>query len=333
MIKKKYPKENWIVQLNDIITNPIELLKKLKLDKNKELLNSCRARKLFSLRVPKSFISRMKKKDPLDPLFIQVFTDSKEFDQILNYNKDPIKENLKIVVPGLIHKYKNRVLLITKNDCAVHCRYCFRRHFPYINNKGNKNNWKQAILYISKNKYINEIILSGGDPLMAKDHEIKWLIEKLEEINHLKILRIHSRLPIVIPSRITTNFCKLLKKTRLKVVLVTHINHFNEINLELTKKIKKIKSLGISIFNQSVLLKGVNDKSSILAKLSISLFSIGIIPYYLHLLDKVEGSAHFYVSQKKALKIFDNLVTKISGYMVPKLVKDLPNTLNKKILY
>lgn len=333
MIKKIYPKENWIVQLNDIITNPIELLKVLKLDNNKKLLNSCKARKLFALRVPRSFINRMKKKDPLDPLFVQVFTDSKEFDKILSYNKDPIKENLKIVVPGLIHKYKNRVLLITKNDCAVHCRYCFRRHFPYINNKGNKHNWKQAILYISKNKYINEIILSGGDPLMAKDNEIQWIIEKLEEINHLKILRIHSRLPVVIPSRITTNFCRILKKTRLKIVFVTHINHFNEINLEVTKKIKKIKSLGITVFNQSVLLKGVNDRSSILAKLSMSLFSIGIIPYYLHLLDKVEGAAHFYVSQKKAFKIFDNLVAKISGYMVPKLVSDLPNSLNKNILY
>lgn len=331
-IKKTNIQDNWLKELNNLIKDPLELLQILKLDKNKDLLNYCQAHKLFSLRISRSFIKRIKKGDPNDPLFIQIFTDIKEFNKIPGYIKNPIKENLNIVVPGLIHKYKNRVLLITKNDCPIHCRYCFRRYFPYIDNKGNKNNWKNAIEYINKNKNLNEIILSGGDPLMAKDKEIKWLINQLENINHLKILRIHSRLPIIIPSRITKNFCQILNKSRFQIVFVTHINHPNEINEEVTRKIKKIKSLGINIFNQSVLLNRVNDNASILAKLSNVLFKNNIIPYYLHLLDKVEGTSHFYVSKNKALKIFKELITMISGYMVPKLVFDKPKSLNKTII-
>lgn len=325
-------KEPWIKELHDVITDPNKLLNMLLLDNNKDLLDSCSARKLFPLRVPRSFIKRMKKGDANDPLFLQIFTDIQEFKKNLEYTKDPLKEKNKILLPGLIHKYKNRVLLITKNSCAINCRYCFRRHFPYWENQGNKNNWIKAIHYIKKNKNLDEVVFSGGDPLIAKDEEIRWLIDKLNYIPHLKRLRIHSRLPVVIPSRITEKFCQFLKESRLKIVFVTHINHAQEFDKELIKSIKKLKNTGITLLNQSVLLKKINNNANVLANLSNVLFDNGIIPYYLHLLDKVQGVSHFYVTDTEAKNIFRKLLTMLSGYMVPKLVRDIPGHLSKKII-
>lgn len=288
---------------------------------------------MFPLRVPKTFVSRMEKNNPKDPLFLQVFTSIKEFKQNFEYIKDPLKENEKNILPSVIHKYKNRVLLLVKNSCAINCRYCFRRHFPYWKNQGNKNNWRQAIDYIKKNKELDEVILSGGDPLIAKDEELEWLVNKLNNINHLKRLRFHSRLFIVIPSRITKKLCQVLKNSRLKIIFVTHINHFKEFDQKLIKSIKKLKKINqITLFNQSVLLKEINDSAKTLSALSNTLFDNGIIPYYLHMLDKVQGASHFYIKYEKAKKIFNEFLSITSGYMVPKLVTDEPGSFSKKIL-
>lgn len=329
-----HTKENWLKQLKKVITDPEKLIKILKLDINKKKLSSgFIAKKSFPLRVPYSFVKRMKKGDSKDPLFLQIFTNVKEINNSYsNYIKNPLQENKYIVTPGLIHKYRNRVLLITKSNCAINCRYCFRRHFPYINHQGNKKNWMKAIKYIKENKEIDEVILSGGDPLIAKDKELKWLINEFEDLSNIKRLRIHSRLIVVIPQRITKNFCLLLKNTKLKIIIVTHINHAQELNNDFIKNIKKLKKIEVSLLNQSVLLKGINDNACILADLSRKLFDNGIIPYYLHVLDKVDGASHFSISYNKSKLIFNKLSNLISGYMLPKLVIDIPGRLSKKII-
>ena len=193
------------------------------------------------------------------------------------------------VVPGLLHKYSNRALLLVKGGCAVNCRYCFRRHFPYAENQGNKRNWQMALEYIAAHPRLDEIIFSGGDPLMAKDHELDWLLTQLEAIPHIKRLRIHSRLPVVIPARITDTLVARISASSLQVLLVNHVNHANEIDAAFRSSMKKLRMAGVTLLNQSVLLRGVNDNAHTLADLSNALFDAGVMPYYLHVLDKVRG--------------------------------------------
>lgn len=222
-------REDWLKQLTDVITDPDELLQLLSLDKHPTLSKGSDARRLFPLRVPRAFAARMQANDPNDPLLLQVITTPEEFTLTPGFSTDPLDEQ-RSAVPGLLHKYRNRALLLVKGGCAVNCRYCFRRHFPYEDNKGNKRNWQQALDYIQQHPELDEIIFSGGDPLMAKDHELDWLINNLEKISHIKRLRIHTRLPVVIPARITTTLCDRLAQSRLQVIMVTHINHANEID-------------------------------------------------------------------------------------------------------
>ncbi|ANZ22274.1 EF-P beta-lysylation protein EpmB [Buchnera aphidicola (Diuraphis noxia)] len=325
-------RDKWLYELSTSITQPKELLKILKLDSYKQY-SKLKKNKIFPFRVPLSFVLRMKKNDPQDPLFLQVITNNQEFLNTVKYIKDPIKETNHIVLPGLLHKYNDRVLLLVKTNCAINCRYCFRKYFPYEKNKGKKSNWIRALEYIKKNKYLNEVILSGGDPLMAKDHELLWLVTYLSKINHIKRLRIHTRLPIVIPNRITSDLCNIFVKSSLKIVFVTHINHPQEINQELSQSLLKLKESGVILLNQSVLLKNINDDAIILAELSSLLFENNILPYYLHILDKVSGAMHFSVSIKKAKYIMKDLIKMISGYLVPKLVYDIGSKDNKLIIF
>ncbi|NIF22675.1 EF-P beta-lysylation protein EpmB [Candidatus Pantoea multigeneris] len=315
-------REDWLQQLADVVTDPVELLQLLALEQCSELHNGIDARRLFALRVPRSFIQRMQPGDPQDPLLLQVITSQQEFTDAPGYSTDPLDEQSS-VVPGLLHKYRNRALLLVKGGCAVNCRYCFRRHFPYQDNQGNKRNWQSALDYITEHPELDEIIFSGGDPLMAKDHELQWLIQALENIPHIKRLRIHSRLPVVIPARITTGLCQMLAQTRLQVLMVSHINHAQEINAELAAAMQQLKRAGVTLLNQSVLLRGVNDNAQTLADLSNALFDAGILPYYLHVLDKVQGAAHFFVSDEEARGLVRELLTKVSGYMVPKLAREI----------
>ncbi|KAB0882473.1 EF-P beta-lysylation protein EpmB [Cronobacter muytjensii] len=315
-------REDWLSQLADVITDPDELLHLLNIDTDEELLAGRDARRLFALRVPRAFVARMEKGNPQDPLLRQVLTSREEFVAAPGFTTDPLEEQ-NSVVPGLLHKYHNRALLLVKGGCAVNCRYCFRRHFPYADNQGNKRNWQAALDYIAAHPELDEIIFSGGDPLMAKDNELEWLVACLEAIPHLKRLRIHSRLPIVIPARITDGLVRLLGETRLQVLLVNHINHAQEIDDAFRAGMAKLRAAGVTLLNQSVLLKGVNDNAATLAALSNALFDAGVMPYYLHVLDKVQGAAHFMVSDDKARAIMRELLSLVSGYLVPKLAREI----------
>ncbi|EKK5221700.1 EF-P beta-lysylation protein EpmB [Cronobacter sakazakii] len=315
-------REDWLSQLADVITDPDELLHLLNIDASEELLAGRDARRLFALRVPRAFAARMEKGNPRDPLLRQVLTAREEFVAAPGFTTDPLEEQ-NSVVPGLLHKYHNRALLLVKGGCAVNCRYCFRRHFPYADNQGNKRNWQAALDYIAAHPELDEIIFSGGDPLMAKDHELEWLVAHLEAISHVKRLRIHSRLPIVIPARITDALVRLLGETRLQVLLVNHINHAQEIDDAFRAGMAKLRAAGVTLLNQSVLLKGVNDNAATLAALSNALFDAGVMPYYLHVLDKVQGAAHFMVSDDEARAIMRELLSRVSGYLVPKLAREI----------
>ncbi len=315
-------REDWLYQLGDVITDPDELLTLLALNDHAELQQGHEARRLFPLRVPRAFVARMQPGDPQDPLLLQVLTAREEFITAPGYSTDPLDEQ-KSVVPGLLHKYRNRALLLVKGGCAVNCRYCFRRHFPYQDNQGNKNNWSQALEYIRTQPELDEIIFSGGDPLMAKDHELDWLITQLEGIPHIKRLRIHTRLPVVIPARITQELCQRLSDSRLQVLMVTHINHANEIDDALRDSMTRLKKAGVTLLNQSVLLRGVNDCADTLAKLSNALFDAGILPYYIHVLDRVQGAAHFMVDDEEARRLMKDLLSRVSGYLVPTLTREI----------
>lgn len=315
-------REDWLSQLGDVITDPDELLRLLKIDADENLIAGGEARRLFALRVPRAFAARMEKGNPDDPLLRQVLTSQQEFITAPGFSTDPLEEQHS-VVPGLLHKYRNRALLLVKGGCAVNCRYCFRRHFPYAENQGNKRNWQAALDYIAERPELDEIIFSGGDPLMAKDSELSWLMNALEAIPHIKRLRIHSRLPIVIPARITDELAQRFASSSLQLILVNHINHAQEIDDEFRRAMATLKQSGVTLLNQSVLLRGVNDNAQTLADLSNALFDAGIMPYYLHVLDKVQGAAHFMVSDDEARTIMRDLLTLVSGYMVPKLAREI----------
>lgn len=314
--------EDWQQQLADVITDPNQLLDYLCLSEHPKLQGGFEARWLFALRVPRTFAQRMKKGDANDPLLKQVLTSEQEFLQIPGYSTDPLKEQQSIL-PGLLHKYQNRALLLVKGGCAINCRYCFRRHFPYPEHPGNKTHWMHALDYFHHAPQLDEIIFSGGDPLMAKDHELCWLLDKIEAIPHIKRLRIHSRLPVVIPTRITPILIQRFSQSRLQILLVTHINHANELDQSVIDAMSHLKRGGVTLLNQSVLLRGVNDNPDTLATLSNALFDAGILPYYLHLLDKVQGAAHFMVTDEEARLIMQGLLHRVSGYLVPRLVREI----------
>lgn len=322
IIRNTPAREEWLHQLADVITDPVQLLQLLRLEQHAALRAGAEARRLFPFRVPRAFAARMLPGDPDDPLLRQVITAREEFDLAPGFSTDPLDEQHS-VVPGLLYKYQNRALMMVKGGCAVNCRYCFRRHFPYQEHQGNKTNWLRAVAYIRQHHELNEIILSGGDPLMAKDHELDELICLLEEIPHLTTLRIHSRLPVVIPARITARLCQRLAGCRLKVVLVTHINHAREIDAALCDSMTRLRNARVTLLNQSVLLRGVNDNADTLAALSEALFAAGILPYYLHVLDRVQGAAHFMVEDTQAREIMRQLLEKVSGYLVPRLAREI----------
>lgn len=322
--------QNWLNILKNAISDPKLLLKTLNLSEQ-DFAQSLPARVLFALRVPQPFVDRMEKGNPLDPLFLQVMCSEQEFIEAQGFSTDPLEEQNANTVPNILHKYHNRLLFMVKGGCAVNCRYCFRRHFPYEDNPGNKKSWQQALDYIAAHDEIEEVIFSGGDPLMAKDKELTWLIKRLENLPHLKRLRIHTRLPVVIPQRITDKFCTLLAQSRLQMIVVTHINHPNEIDDLLAQSIQKLKAANVTLLNQSVLLKGVNEDAQILKTLSDKLFDIGILPYYLHLLDKVQGASHFFISDEQALRIYKKLQSITSGYLVPRLAREIAGEPNKTL--
>ena len=317
----------WQKELKQSFTRPEALYNYLGLDVS-DRQGDIQARKLFAMRVPRPFADLMKRGDERDPLLLQVLPNRSEFTQLPGYVTDPLEEQDN-EIPGLLHKYLSRVLIMFRTGCAVNCRYCFRRHFPYEDNRINKAQLLKQLEYIGSRPEINEVILSGGDPLMAKDEHIAWFVEQLETIPHIKRLRIHSRLPVVIPSRLTTELKNILTPGRLKTILVLHINHANEISEKLTEETRAYKQAGIWLLNQAVLLKDVNDGTEQQVALSEALFDADIQPYYLHLLDKVAGASHFDVAEQDALALYRDMMARLPGFLLPKLVREIGGEASK----
>lgn len=319
--------KTWQQELGQCVTDPKKLLEMLGICP--ELYGkSFSARKLFPLRVPMPFINRMERGNINDPLLLQVMTSSQEFIERPGFIDDPLDEHT-AKLPGLLHKYDNRVLLMVRTACAINCRYCFRRQFPYQNNSIGKSELAEAVEYVKHDSAISEVILSGGDPLMAKDNHLSQLVKQFEPIAHVTRLRIHTRLPVVIPARVTQALLNVLINSRLNVVIVLHINHANEIDSDVAQMCTKLKNAGVTLLNQAVLLKGINDNTAAQVALSEKLFSIGVLPYYLHLLDKVRGATHFDMPQADAVALMHQLYRKLPGFLVPRLVREIGGEAHK----
>ncbi len=293
------------------------------------VLVSDRAAEAFPVRVPEEFFRRIRPGEISDPLLQQVLPIRAEDIKEEGFTPDPLSESIYQPVPGLLHKYRHRALLIVTGACAIHCRYCFRRHFPYNEANPSSGEWHRALAYLRDDKNITEVILSGGDPLTLTDRRLARLAELLAEIPHLKRLRIHSRMPVVLPERVTDDLLEWIASTRLQTVIVIHSNHANELGDMALEAIARLHAAHIPLFNQSVLLRGINNSANTLTELSELLFEAGVIPYYLHMLDKVEGAAHFYVPLSEARMIMQELRVILPGYLVPRLVREIPGELAK----
>ena len=317
----------WKIALGDAIRSASELLEFLDLDPKKikyfEPKNS-----QFPMLVPRNFAARMNKNDPHDPLLKQVLPDIEEKNKTSDFVPDPLQE-FTLTQHGFLKKYPNRALLITTAACPVHCRYCFRRHFPYKANIASSGQWDKTIQHIKKNEDIKEIILSGGDPLSLSTQRLEKLLVSLTHIKSVEIVRVHTRFPIILPERIDQGLLDLIVKMNLPIVIVVHCNHPNEINNEVMEGLQKLRSTGSTLLNQSVLLKGINDEAAILKKLSERLFECGVLPYYLHLLDPVTGTQHYKVDDNFAKELITTIKKSLPGYLVPKLVREVPGELSK----
>lgn len=274
----------------------------------------------FPVLVPMPFVALMQPGNPDDPLLRQVLAVLDEDLQVPGYVTDPLAEKDANVRPGVVHKYHGRVLLIAAGGCAVNCRYCFRRHFPYADNRVGRKQWQQALDYVAGEHSISEVILSGGDPLLLDDAALGRLCEQIADINHVRRLRIHTRVPVVIPQRLTTALQDMLAGSRLQVTLVLHINHPNEISPQLARGLRALRRQGITLLNQSVLLAGVNDDAGVLCELSEALFTAGLLPYYLHQLDRVQGAHHFAVPYDRMAALYRQMKEQLPGYLLPRLV-------------
>ncbi|MDQ7075964.1 MAG: EF-P beta-lysylation protein EpmB [Gammaproteobacteria bacterium] len=311
----------WQKELACAIREPKKLYHALEL--NPDTLNgSLAAHKSFRLLVPHAYLAKMKKGDKNDPLLLQVLPREIENQTVSGFGIDPVGDLAATQTPGLLHKYHGRALLITTGACAIHCRYCFRRHFPYNASNASSHHWQPALDYLHANNEIHEVILSGGDPLTLSDKKLADLSQKLDDIPHLRTLRIHTRLPLVLPNRINDALLHWLRKSRLKVVFVLHANHANEIDHDVKQVCQHLRHIGVTLLNQTVLLKRINDSAESLIQLSHALWGAGVLPYYLHLLDRVQGSAHYECSMPTALSLMQTLREQLPGYLVPKLVRE-----------
>lgn len=324
--------KNWQQQLGEAFNNLEDLCRYLDLSPN-ELPISSAAAENFPLRVPLSFAACIEKGNPHDPLLRQVLPVNEELIVYPGFSHDPVGDLASVSQTGVLHKYQGRVLLINTGSCAINCRYCFRRNFPYGELQLSKQKEEAAIQALQEDSGISEVILSGGDPLLLSDSRLTRLIRQLDGIGHVRRIRIHTRLPIVLPARITDDLINTLKLSPKQLIVITHCNHANEINERVITACTLLKNSGITLFNQAVLLKGVNDNAKILTALSERLFDLGIIPYYLHLLDKATGTGHFEVSETEALALLRQLQTALPGYLVPKLVKEQAGAASKQAVF
>lgn len=318
----------WSRSLARAIRDPDEVLRRLEL--GEELVAAARrAAALFPVMVPESYLARMRIGDPRDPLLLQVLPLGEEEAAVPGFEQDAVGDGASRAAPGLLHKYHGRALLIATGACAVHCRYCFRRHYPYGEEPRRLEEWTPALESLAADDSIDEIILSGGDPLMLTDARLAQLIERLAAIPHLRRLRIHSRLPIVLPDRVTDSLLAILRGTRLQPIMVVHANHPAEIAADCSEALRRLVLAGVPTLNQAVLLQGINDSVLVLENLLRGLVDLGVMPYYLHQLDRVAGTAHFEVDRAKGLALIAALRERLPGYAVPQYVEERPGAPSK----
>ncbi|WP_426138277.1 EF-P beta-lysylation protein EpmB [Psychrobacter sp. TWR1-1-1] len=322
MINHLITQKNWQTQLSEAITSIDELLSILKLE---SLRAEVYVPRHFELRVPRGFVAKMSIGDSNDPLLRQVLPDQREQIKVTGYVADPLSENTQNPVKGMLHKYQSRVLLTVTGACAIHCRYCFRQHFDYSANMPTADAKENIIDYITAHPEINEVILSGGDPLNVTNRRLFAWLDTLESLPQLTTIRLHTRLPLVIPARLDDALLTRLSQSRCHIVMVIHCNHANEIDALTAEHLQRARAAGMTLLNQAVLLKGINDSVAVQTQLSQRLFSAGVLPYYLHVLDKVAGAAHFDNDERFAIELYWSLLAVLPGYLVPKLVRELPN--------
>jgi EF-P beta-lysylation protein EpmB len=318
----------WQQELADAVRDPDVLIDRLGLPDS--LRGGARqAAKLFPLFVTDSFMRRMRPADPRDPLLLQVLPLGAETKSPPEFTSDPLGEASAHRAPGLLQKYAGRALMVSTGACAIHCRYCFRRTFPYGDEPLRLADWEPAFANLRADPSIREIILSGGDPLMLSDARLSEMIARLDQIPHLDRLRIHTRLPIVLPSRVSGRLLELLRSTRMTPIVVVHTNHPAEVAGDCRAALRELVTTGLTVLNQSVLLAGINDEVESLAELSLRLINVGVIPYYLHQLDRVTGTAHFEVPVSRGLELIEALRAGLPGYAVPQYVREVPGEPHK----
>ena len=320
---------SWQQQMKWAIRDSQTLRRAVGLPESKE--NQPKAASQFPVFAPLPFVSRIKTGDIDDPLLKQILPVADEDTVLPGFQSDPLEEAEATLSPGLLQKYRNRVLLVSTGACAIHCRYCFRREFPYSQSPTSPKQWEPAIEKIQADTNIDEVILSGGDPLTIVDDNLIGLIDQLEAISHVKRLRFHTRLPIMIPQRVTVRLTERLQRFKGQVLMVIHCNHANEIDDRVAVAIAGLKRAGVTLLNQSVLLKGINDDADALVGLSNRLLETGVLPYYLHQLDRVNGAGHFEVPRERGVQLIAEMRTRLSGYGVPRYVKEEPGEPNKTV--
>ncbi len=321
----------WQQLWRDAVREPRELLSMLGLDDMAVRISDTAAMQ-FPLRVPRGFVARMRHGDRHDPLLRQVLPMDDEDHIVEGFSLDAVGDSAARSANGLLQKYRGRALLLATGSCAIHCRYCFRRHFPYSEDTASRDGWRDAIDAIRGDASIDEVILSGGDPLSLSTSKLAELTDALGGIAHIKRLRIHSRLPVVLPDRIDAGLLTWLEGMPWPVVMVIHANHANEFDASVDAALALLRTRRITVLNQAVLLRGVNDSVDALAALSERSHAAGALPYYLHQLDRVAGTAHFEVSDERARALHAALATRLSGYLVPRLVREIPGDPGKRPL-
>ena len=321
----------WQQALREAVRDPRELLDLLGLDRLAPRLSD-EAMVQFPLRVPRGFVARMRHGDPSDPLLRQVLPLDDEMRPMPGFGLDAVGDGAAKTAPGVIQKYRGRALLVATGSCAIHCRYCFRRHFPYAEETAARDGWREAVDRIRRDASIEEVLLSGGDPLSLSNGKLAELTGALADIPHLRRLRIHSRLPIVVPERVDDGLMGWLTALPWPVTLVVHANHANEFDGTVDAALGRLRAAGVHLLNQAVLLRGVNDSVDALGALSERGFAAGVLPYYLHQLDRVAGVAHFEVDDAHARALHAGLAARLSGYLVPRLVREIPGDTGKRPL-
>jgi EF-P beta-lysylation protein EpmB len=324
------PITDWRELWRTAITDVGELLDQVGLGDRPDLIPDDDAG--FALRVPRGFVARMRHGDANDPLLLQVLPQRIEHQRVAGFSVDAVGDMAAKSGHGLLHKYEGRALLIASGSCAVNCRYCFRRHFPYAAEIAASAQWRDALAHVKSDPSIRELILSGGDPLSLSTHKLEELTRGLADLPQVIRLRIHTRLPVVLPERIDDAFVAWLQRLPLQKVVVLHANHANEFDTGVDAACARLRDAGASLLNQSVLLRGINDDADTLAELSERLFAAGVLPYYLHQLDRVHGTAHFEVNDTLAMTLLDALRARLPGYLVPRLVREVGGEPSKRPL-